>query len=102
MLCVETKIGPSKVQGIGLFANQLIPKGTVVWRFVDGFDLLMSKEGIEKLSDPAKKQFYNYAYFDRAHGEYLLCSDDARFFNHSDHPNCDESTDDITVAMRDI
>ncbi len=102
MLCVETKIAASNVQGIGLFANQAIPRGTVVWRFMPGFDLLMPKESIEKLSEPAKKQFYNYAYLDKAHGEYLLCSDDARFFNHSDQPNCDDGKEDVTIAMRDI
>ncbi len=102
MLCVKTKIAPSKIQGIGLFADQFIPKGTAVWKFMPGFDLLMTEEEIKKLSGPAKEQFYNYAYLDKKHSKYLLCSDDARFFNHSDNPNCDERMDDITTAMRDI
>ncbi len=102
MLMVETKIGPSKISGIGLFADQFVPKGTTVWKYQEGFDLLLSKEDIEKLSDPAQKQFYNYAYLDKKYNTYMLCSDDARFFNHSDNFNCDEKTDDITTAIRDI
>ena len=32
----------------------------------------------------------------------MLCGDDGRFFNHSSTPSCDDSADDITVAVRDI
>lgn len=102
MLLVRTKIAPSTSSGIGLFADQFIPKGTMVWKFMPGFDLLMAEEEIKKLSVPTREQFYNYAYLDKKYGKYLLCSDDARFFNHSDQPNCDERTDDITTATRDI
>ena len=37
---VKTKIGPSGIAGISLFADQIIPKGTVVWRYQECFDLL--------------------------------------------------------------
>jgi|SRR3989344_1306469 len=102
MLMVKTKIGPSGIAGIGLFADQVILKGTVVWKYQEGFDLLLSKEEVEKLSGPAKEQFYNYAYLDKKRGKYMLCSDDARFFNHSDNYDCDDRVDDITTAVRDI
>ncbi len=102
MLLIKTKVKESRIHGLGLFAAQFIPKGTVVWKFMFGFDLLMTKEEIDKLSEPAKDQFYNYAYLDKKHNKYMLCSDDARFFNHSDDPNCDERIDDITTAIRDI
>lgn len=99
---VKTKIGPSKISGIGLFANQFIPNGTIVWKYQEGFDLLLSKEDTEKLSDPSKEQFYNYAYLDKKHNKYMLCSDDGRFFNHANNFNCDERVDDVTTATRDI
>ena len=102
MLIVKTKIAPSKTSGIGLFADQFISKGTVVWKFQENFDLLLSKNEIQKLSEPARKQFYNYAYLDKKYNKYMLCSDDARFFNHSKNFNCDERIDDITTAVRDI
>ena len=34
--------------------------------------------------------------------KYILCGDDARFFNHADDPNCDDSKRDTTLALRDI
>lgn len=39
MLLIKTKIGPSKINGIGLFADEFIPKGTSVWRFMPSLDL---------------------------------------------------------------
>ena len=102
MLLIKTKIDQSRISGIGLFADQFIPKGTVVWKFMPNFDLLMSEEEVNSLSEPAREQFYNYAFLDKKYNKYMLCSDDARFFNHSDNPNCDERVDDITTAMRDI
>lgn len=105
MLLVKTKIGLSNIAGIGLFAAQFIPKGTIVWRFNEKLDSMWSKEDIDTLSDESKKQFHNYAYLDIKHNKYLLCGDDARFFNHSDNANCTDSYDtnfDETIANKDI
>ena len=102
MLTIKTKIGPSKISGIGLFANEPISKGQIVWKFDSLIDVLLSKEQIENLSAPSQEQFYNYAYLDKKYGKYLLCGDDSRFLNHSSEPNCDESMSDQTMALRDI
>ena len=99
---VDTKIGPSKISGIGLFADQPIAKGTVVWKYEPLIDILLSKEEVERLSEPSKRQFYKYAYLDMKYNKYMLCGDDGRFFNHSYEPNCDDGIDDKTIAIRDI
>lgn len=87
MLLVKTRIGPSKIAGIGLFAGQLIPKGRMIWKFQPGFDQEISKRKLVQLSAAAKGQFLNYAYLLPNRDTYILCFDDARFFNHSDNPN---------------
>lgn len=102
MLCVKTKIRSSEIQGIGLFAEQLIPKGEIVWKFMPGFDLLLTKEEIQNLSPVARAQVRNYAFLDKKYQKYMLCGDDGRFFNHSTDPNCDDSDSDITIANKDI
>jgi len=107
MLLVDTKIGPSKINGTGLFANQFIPKGTPVWKFQSGFDLKIEKSELDNLSEPAKKQFLKYAYLNPKTNKYILCFDDARFFNHSDNANCidtesPEDSEGIDVAAKDI
>ena len=43
MLYVKTKIGQSKIHGMGLFADQFIKKGTIIWKFTPGFDLKFTK-----------------------------------------------------------
>jgi len=106
MMLVRTTLSQSPIAGIGLFAAEFIPKGTVVWEFNPLVDLVLTQEEVETLSPTAREQFYNYAYFDDAYQKYVLCGDDARFFNHSDDPNCthpiDEQGPDITIAARDI
>lgn len=106
MLMVRTHLGVSKIHGIGLFADEFIPNGTITWRFTDGFDIRLPQSAVDALSPPARDQVLKYAYFDQRVGLYELCSDDARFFNHADDPNTTsvESTagGHVDVAVRNI
>jgi SET domain-containing protein len=87
MILSKTKIEKSEIHGLGLFADEYIQKGNKVWEFQKGFDLVITKEEFETLSEAAKEQFLNYAYVDKITKKYVLCSDDSRFFNHADIPN---------------
>ena len=102
MLTVKTGIGLSAIHGIGLFAATHILKGTMVWRYNSYIDLVISKEALTTLSEFSLSQIKKYAYLDRHSKKYVLCGDDARFFNHATFPNCDDSMQDITFAARDI
>lgn len=106
MLLVKTTIKPSPIHGVGIFAAQFIAQGTVIWQFMLGFDLKLLKEDILKLSLPVQEQVLKYAYLDGKLNAYILCSDDARFFNHSTTPNTrEEPFEDgynITIASKDI
>lgn len=104
MLLVKTKIKESPIAGIGLFADQLIPKGTLVWKFQKGFDIELSKTQFDELSKPAQEQVLNYCYFNSATEMYVICADDARFFNHSDDPNVSSGPNDdhLDLALKDI
>lgn len=105
MLLVKTYLGESGIHGIGLFAAQRIPAGTVVWRLEPTLDLELSAGQIEALAPPARDQIRKYTYLDLVRKSYVLCGDDARFFNHSDAPNCHDFPDadgGTTVAARDI
>lgn len=102
MLTVKTKLKSSEISGIGLFADEPIKKGAIVWKFNQTIDLLFSDSDIKKLSNSAKEQFLNYAFLDKYHKQYMLCGDDARFFNHSKQNNCNDGLNDITIAVRDI
>lgn len=101
MLTINTHIGLSKIHGIGLFASDFIHKGTLVWELNRKFDLVYSQEEFDALSDRAKKSILFYGHFQKEEGGYILCSDDARFFNHSETPNC-KSEIGKTFAIKDI
>lgn len=106
MLLIKTTISLSKIHGIGLVTNQFIPKGKTVWKFTPRFDIKLSKQNLEKLSKQAREQMLNYTYLDQKTEEYILCSDDARFFNHSVTPNTthiyEKDKYGQTVAVKDI
>jgi SET domain-containing protein len=106
MLLVKTKLDLSGIHGIGLFADEFIPKDTVIWKFNALIDLRCSEEEIQKLSRDSRRQIEKYSYREKHSGLYVLCGDDARFFNHSTTPNCFDyyrnEEEDLTVALRDI
>ncbi len=102
MLLVKTKIGMSETHGVGLFADQLIPKGSVTWKYHPKFDMAFTAEDVAEMSESARKIFMWYAYYDFDQNKYILCFDDQRFINHSRNNANIESTPDADVAIRDI
>jgi len=107
MLLVKTKLKNSDIAGIGLFADEFIPKGTWIWRFKKGFDLKVGKDYPGSLPEPARSYFMEYAYQNPETMNYVLCADNSRFFNHSDHPNTDcipdpEDEETACIASQDI
>ncbi len=105
MLLVNTYLDLSGIHGIGLFAAERIPKGTVVWRLSPVIDVQLTAEQIARLDPASRDQIEKYTYLDHVLGTYVLCGDDARFFNHSHAPNCLDFPDErggTTVAARDI
>ncbi len=105
MLLVKTYLAPSPIHGIGLFAAERIPRGTVVWRLDTTIDCELTEAEVERLAPPSREQIRKYTYLDRVRGKLVLCGDDARFFNHEDSPNCHDLPDadgGTTVAARDI
>jgi SET domain-containing protein len=101
MLKVRTRIDRSRYHGIGLFANEFIPKGTITWAYDHGFDPAYTTEEVDGMPSLNKDRFLDFSYFDYKQNKHILCSDDQRFINHSDEPNI-ESTPDNDRAIRDI
>ena len=104
MLLVKTRIAPSAIHGIGLFADEFIPKGTIIWEFTHGYDVYVTPEQIRVLPAAAQASLLKYCHRDDLSGDYVLCADDARFFNHADQPNTVDlpGPEGETVAARDI
>jgi uncharacterized protein len=101
MLLVNASAGPSRIQGIGLIARESIAEGTLIWQLQSGFDLEMTKQQIDSLSPWTQEQIRRFVYIDITTGTYILCSDDAKFMNHSETPNT-RTVGRQTFATRDI
>lgn len=110
MLLVKTKVAPSTVHGLGLFADQLIAKGTRIWEFSDSVDSRFDESRLAGLSDAEQEALLKHAYVNPRTRLYVHCGDDARFMNHSDHPNTEDigfdeglvNGEGLTIAARDI
>jgi SET domain-containing protein len=106
MLLVRTRLGPSPIHGLGLFAVDPIPAGTAVWRFTPGFDLDLEPATVDAQPQPFRDALLHYGWVDPGVDRYLLCCDDVRFMNHSDTPNVrprfEGDPRGADVAIRDI
>lgn len=101
MLRVRTKITQSSIEGVGLFADEFIPAGTITWQYDPEFDIAFDEDALKRIPEHVRGQFLKYSYFDHDIKKYILCSDDQRFINHSNTPNI-RSTPEKDVAARDI
>lgn len=86
MLKVKTYLDKSPVNGIGIFANEDIPQGKIIWEFNHFVDLVFSSEEWDNLtksiSFESLQQVLKYTY--KSNGKYYLCVDSAQFMNHND------------------
>jgi len=106
MLLVKTRLDRSQISGIGLYADEFIPKGTIIWRFTPGLDLKLNEEQLRDYKSRVNvARLEDFIYRSKISGDFILCADDARFINHSPHPNTIDTTEDVeglTIATRDI
>ncbi len=108
MLTVKTKVQISNTDGLGLFADQFIPKGSITWRFNPKFDLYFDPKEVEEMPEMQRDLIIHFAYLSKKSGQYVYSIDNTRFTNHSSDPNIDNTTvldGDVEVcgiAKRDI
>jgi uncharacterized protein len=88
MLLIRTRVGPSRIHGIGVFACEAVAVGTAVWRYEPAFDRLITDAEIAEAPQAFRDflETYSYRSMEVAGGVILPC-DHARFLNHSDRPN---------------
>jgi uncharacterized protein len=101
MLLIKAWVGVSKIHGFGLIAHEFIPKGTVVWKLVPGFDVIVSEDELRKFPPAVQDIFFHYGFFHPDLKAHILSSDDDRFTNHSDTANV-RFLNDHAIAVRDI
>lgn len=106
MMLIETRVQPSGIHGMGLFAVKFVPQGTPIWRFEPGFDHDFSPEQFAALPPLARDHTRWFCFVSQMDGHVILSGDHACFINHSPAPNTGAGPTAvapvITVALRDI
>lgn len=96
----ELKVATNPQMGLGLFSKEFIKKGSIVWEYIEGVDVRISKEKFEELNEAQKEYVYKYCWLEDD-GCYHSSCDLTNFINHRYIPNL-KVIDDIMVAIQDI
>lgn len=102
MIVVPTYLEQSRIHGFGVFAGDLIPKGSKVWEFNPVFDISFSEEEFDRLPDSVKKEIEVHLYQPEPNGRLYYESTMGKYMNHSREPNVDFSEVGVGWATRDI
>jgi uncharacterized protein len=100
MYLVKTYLDYSPIHGIGVFAGEDIPAGTIVWQLFEGIDRAIDPQAVESFPAPAQRFVRTYGYMNE--GQWRLCGDHGIFCNHDDDPNTLSREDGTDVATRAI
>jgi len=102
MFLVKTRIGPSKIHGIGVFAEERIAKSQMIWVFDARIDVRVPISDLPTFPPPMRAFLRKYGYEEMHDGRrtIVLCGDHARHVNHADEPNVTDGEADL--AARDI
>ncbi|RJP83715.1 MAG: SET domain-containing protein-lysine N-methyltransferase [Desulfobacteraceae bacterium] len=106
MLEIKTSLNTSPINGIGLFAEEDVQKGKIIWSFNPLVDIVFHSDQWDELQSNISKhsfdQIKKYAY--KENNRRILCVDNAQFMNHSDtHYNVGNLKDgDIMIALTHI
>lgn len=100
MLLIPTVVHISPGKGLGLFSVGPVQEWAVVYIDEPLFCKSYSEQEYESLPAAGKEFLDTYSNF--KDGQYHVCLDNARFWNHSDKPNCGYVSETEVVALRDI
>ncbi len=87
MLLVKTSVRQSPLHGLGLFAEEDIPAGTVLWRFEPLLDRVIPEAELDGLPEQVSQFIDIYSEYFPDLGLLVLSGDNDRYTNHSDAPN---------------
>lgn len=103
MLLIPTYVAPSRIEGVGVFAAEDIPAGTLIWRLDPTFDRLFTVEQIHGLSELHQQFVERYGYpYPHDPSLIIIELDNGRFMNHSAAPNTVFSDPDAGYTRQGI
>lgn len=103
MLLVDTFVGPSVIEGVGVFAAEPIRAGRIIYRFDPLFDRLISQAELTLFPESLRNFILRYTYPHPSDQRFLVLDvDNGRHMNHSLNPNTDFRDATFGYAICDI
>lgn len=104
MILVKYTIQDSPIHGKGIFADEPIAAGAVIWRW-GGTE--MTNAEFEDLDQLEQAEMQEHSYQSKTNGNWYILDDDIKFINHSNTPNTTENIEPgdgagVLVAKRNI
>ena len=105
MMHAKYKLDKSDKHGIGFFADQDIPKGSVVYTASPLLDVDITQEQFDSLSNEEKREIEWWGFFDKPSQKWHVDFDVSKFINHSYYATTTQDSgheEAYLVATRDI
>jgi SET domain-containing protein len=105
MIHIAYALKTSNLHGVGLFADEDIKQGQLIYTASPLLDLNITQEQFDSLDQKEKDEILWWGFFDQPSQMWHVDFDVSKFINHSDHATVtqDENHDEAyLVATRDI
>jgi len=105
MIHIKYRLDRSALHGIGLFADEAIKKGQVVYTASPALDLNLSKNQFEGLNEKEQTEVKYYGFWDELNNVWHVDFDVSRFINHSSDASLTQEKghkDAYLIAARNI
>jgi len=103
MLLISTYVAPSAIEGLGVFSDEFVPCGSLIWSLNPKFDIFVDETELVTLPPHMQNYIarYSYPHLDMP-GYRVIDMDNGKFMNHSLTPNTDFRVFDRGYALTDI
>lgn len=105
MIHIKYKLDRSTHHGIGLFADENIKQGQLIYTASPLLDVNITQEQFDTLSDREKEEFQWWGFFDEPSQKWHVDFDVSKFINHEKEGTVTQDkdhTEAYLVAARDI
>jgi SET domain-containing protein len=86
MYLISTEVRPSQIDGVGVFTEVFVRKGTTVWEFDSIFDRAISDNAMKVLPYHVQEYVHRHGYRDKC-GMWILDGGNNLYVNYSSKPN---------------
>lgn len=105
MIHIKYKLDKSKLHGVGLFTEENLKKGHVVYTASPLLDVNITQKQFESLDEKEKREIRYWGFWDDPNNVWHVDFDNSKFINHSFNPTLTQDPkhkDAYLVAARDV